>query len=75
MEKTSEDERKNGGRKAMRVFLSLFVLTTLAGCQKVPPSCFDFGPIVTAAKYIGVCGVISSFLWAVAICWRKGGGG
>ena len=59
----------------MRVFLSFLALTTLAGCQKVPPSCFDFGPIVTAAKYLGVCGVISSFLWAVAICWRKGRGG
>ena len=59
----------------MRIFLSLFVLTTLAGCQKVPPSCFDFGPLVTAAKYLGLSAVASSFLWAVAICWRKGRGG
>ena len=59
----------------MRVLLPLFVLTALAGCQKAPPSCFDLGPLVTAAKYLGVCGVISSFLWAVAICWRKGRGG
>jgi hypothetical protein len=57
----------------MRVFLSFLALTTLAGCQKVPPSCFDFGPIVTAAKYLGAAAVASSFLWTVAICWRKGG--
>jgi hypothetical protein len=56
----------------MRVFLSLFVLTALAGCQEGSPPSFDFGPIETAAKYIGVSAVASSFLWAVAICWRKG---
>ena len=59
----------------MRICLSLFVLTALAGCQEGSPPSFDFSPIVTAAKYLGVCGVISSFLWAVAICWRKGRGG
>ena len=59
----------------MRVCLAVVALTALAGCQKVPPSCFDLGPIVTAAKYLGVCAVVSSFLWAVAICWRKGRGG
>ena len=59
----------------MRVFVSLFVLTALAGCQEGSPPSFDFGPIVTAAKYLGVCGVISSALWSVAICWRKGRGG
>ena len=59
----------------MRVFLSFLALTALAGCQKVPPSCFDLGPLVTAAKFLGAAAVASSFLWAVAICWRKGGGG
>ena len=74
MGKTSQDERKSG-REAMRVFVSLFVLTALAGCQEGSPPSFDFGPIVTAAKYLGLSAVASSFLWAVAICWRKGGGG
>ena len=59
----------------MRVLLPLFVLTALAGCQKVPPSCFDLGPIVTAAKFLGLSAVASSIIWAVAICWRKGRGG
>ena len=59
----------------MRVCLAVVALMALAGCQKVPPSCFDLGPLVTAAKYLGVCAVVSSFLWAVAICWKKGGGG
>ena len=59
----------------MRVCLAVVALTALAGCQKAPPSCFDLGPIVPAAKYLGVCAVVSTFLWAVAICWRKGGGG
>ena len=59
----------------MRACIAVVALTTLAGCQKVPPSCFDLGPLVTAAKYLGLSAVASSFLWAVAICWRKGGGG
>ena len=59
----------------MRVCLAVVALMALAGCQKVPPSCFDFGPLVTAAKCLGLSAVASSFLWAVAICWRKGRGG
>ena len=59
----------------MRVCLAVVALTALAGRQKAPPSCFDCGPIVTAAKYIGVAAVASSIIWAVAICWRKGRGG
>jgi hypothetical protein len=56
----------------MRVFLSFLALTALAGCQEGSPPSFDFSPIVTAAKYLGLSAVASSFLWAVAICWRKG---
>ena len=59
----------------MRVCLAVVALTALAGCQKVSPPSFDLGPIVTAAKYLGLSAVASSFLWAVAICWRKGRGG
>ena len=72
MGKASENERKKSGREAMRICLSLFVLTALAGCQEGSPPSFDFGPIETAAKYLGLSAVASSFLWAVAICWRKG---
>ena len=55
----------------MSVCLAAVALTALAGCQKVPPSCFDLGPLVTAAKYLGLSAGASSFLWAVALCWRK----
>ena len=57
----------------MRVCLAVVALMALAGCQKVPPSCFDFGPIVTAAKYLGAAAVASSILWSWAISRRKGG--
>ena len=59
----------------MRACVAVVALTALAGCQKVPPSCFDLGPIVTAAKFLGLSAVASSIIWAVAICWRKGRGG
>ena len=59
----------------MRVLLPRVVLTALAGCQKAPPSCFDLGPLVTAAKFLGLSAVASSIIWSVAICWRKGRGG
>ena len=59
----------------MRVCLAAVALTALAGCRKVPPSCFDLGPLVTAAKFLGLSAVASSIIWSVAICWRKGRGG